>query len=149
MPILEAAGVLEVLGVGGDSVGQTRSHRAGTVRERPADVLLCREQDLRTGTGAVVQGRVALDVGVVCPQAAGHLRRAAAERLGAAEGYVKYKCGLRNVEERCRAVGVTFQPKIFESLGGVSAEAERVIKCLDKAVADNTDAPETEVATLF
>ena len=38
---------------------------------------------------------------------------------------------------------------IFESLGGVSAEAERVIKCLNKAVADNTDTPETEVATLF
>ena len=96
-----------------------------------------------------MQGRVALDVGVVCPQAAIHMRQAAAERLGAAEGYVKYKCGLRNVEERCRAVGVTFQPMIFESLGGVSAEAERVIKCLNKAVADNTDTPEAEVATLF
>ena len=60
VPILEAAGVLEVLGVGGDRGGPTRSHRAGTVRERPADVLSCHAQDLRTGTGALVQGGVAL-----------------------------------------------------------------------------------------
>eukprot|EP00973_Karenia_brevis_P014634 1997221-Karenia_brevis.AAC.1 len=38
---------------------------------------------------------------------------------------------------------------IFESLGGVSAEADRVIQCLNKAVASATDSPEGEVATLF
>jgi len=38
---------------------------------------------------------------------------------------------------------------IFESLGGVSGEAERVIKSLNKAVAENTDTSETEVATHF
>eukprot|EP00973_Karenia_brevis_P028081 3867995-Karenia_brevis.AAC.1 len=38
---------------------------------------------------------------------------------------------------------------IFESLGGVSAEAERVIKGLNKAVALNNDSSEEEVATLF
>eukprot|EP00973_Karenia_brevis_P030318 4181215-Karenia_brevis.AAC.1 len=38
---------------------------------------------------------------------------------------------------------------IFESLGGVSVEADRVIKCLNKAVASTTDSPEGEVATLF
>eukprot|EP00973_Karenia_brevis_P072594 10084297-Karenia_brevis.AAC.1 len=38
---------------------------------------------------------------------------------------------------------------IFESLGGVSAEADRVIKCLNKAVASATDSPEGEIATLF
>ena len=38
---------------------------------------------------------------------------------------------------------------IFESLGGVSAEADGVIKCLNKAVALATDSPEGEVATLF
>ena len=42
-----------------------------------------------------------------------------------------------------------FQPMIFESTGGVSAEAERVIKCLNKAVAGNTDASEVVVATRF
>ena len=42
-----------------------------------------------------------------------------------------------------------FQPMIFESTGGVSAEAERVIKCLNKAVAGNTDASEAVVATRF
>ena len=38
---------------------------------------------------------------------------------------------------------------IFESLGGVSKEAVRVIKSLNKAVAENTDTSESEVATLF
>ena len=53
------------------------------------------------------------------------------------------------MEERCRSAGVVFQPMVFESLGGVSAEAERVIKSLNRAVAENTDTSETEVATLF
>jgi len=92
---------------------------------------------------------VALDVGVVCPQAPSHLSSAVAERLGAAEEYVRTKCGRNDTEMRCRRAGVVFQPMIFESLGGVSGEAERVIKSLNKAVAENTDTSESEVATLF
>eukprot|EP00973_Karenia_brevis_P006458 879105-Karenia_brevis.AAC.1 len=38
---------------------------------------------------------------------------------------------------------------VFESLGGVSTEADGVIKCLNKCVASATDSPEGEVATLF
>ena len=43
-----------------------------------------------------------------------------------------------DIESRCAAAGVVFQPMIFESLGGVSSEAERVIKCLNKLVAFST-----------
>ena len=93
---------------------------------RPADVLLCRGQDVRTGVGPHGAGRVALDVGIICPQAAGHLDNAAGAPLGAAEEYVKAKCGRGDTERRCREAGVVFQPMIFESTGGVSAEAERV-----------------------
>ena len=117
--------------------------------ERPADVLLCRGQDVRVGVAARGDGRIALDVGVVCPQAPSHLSSAVAEPLGAAEEYVRAKCGRNDTEERCRRAGVVFQPMIFESLGGVSAEAVRVIKSLNKAVAENTDTSESEVATLF
>ena len=53
------------------------------------------------------------------------------------------------MEERCRNAGVVFQPMIFESLGGISVEAEKVMKSLNKAVADTTDTLESEVATLF
>ena len=42
-----------------------------------------------------------------------------------------------------------FQPLIFESTGGVSAEAEKVLKCLNKAVAGNSDSSEVVVATRF
>ena len=106
-PQLEASGVLRLLGleVGADT------------RERPADVLLCRAQDIGTGMGSGA-GRVALDVGIVCPQAAGHLGVAATEVLGAAEEYVRTKCARGDIERRCWAAGVVFQPIIFESFGG-------------------------------
>ena len=38
---------------------------------------------------------------------------------------------------------------IFESLGGVASEAEGVLRSLNKAVAEHTDTPAWEVATLF
>ena len=82
-PRLEACGVSRLLGL----------EDAGDRRVRPADVLVCRAQDIRTGVGPGGAGKVALDVGIVCPQAAGHLVDAAEEPLGAAEAYVKTKCG--------------------------------------------------------
>ena len=139
-PVLEAAGVLGVLGM------QQGQERRG---ERPADVLLCRAQGVRTGLGAPGHARVALDVGIVCPQAAAHLGAASVESVGAAEEYVRTKAARRDIESRCAAAGVVFQPMIFESLGGVSVEAERVIKCLNKLVAVNNDSREGEIAPLF
>ena len=94
-------------------------------------------------------GRVALDVGIVCSQAASHVEAAAAEVCGAAEEYVRTKCSRADIERRCEEVGVLFQPLIFESLGGVSREAELVIKSLNQAVASATDSPYGEVATRF
>ena len=44
---------------------------------------------------------------------------------------------------------MVFQSIIFESLGGISSEADRVLKCLNKAVAVNTDSSEEVVATQF
>ncbi len=51
------------------------------------------------------------------------------------------------MERRCREAGVIFQPLIFESTGGVSVEADRVLKGLNKAVAENIDASEEAGAT--
>ena len=137
-PQLEATGVAGLLGI---EVGRDS-------RERPADVLLGRAQDTITG-GAAAAGRVALDIGIVCLQAAGHLGAESSQPLGAAEEYVRTKCARGEVERRCREAGVVFQPMIFESFGGVSVEAERVIKSLNKAVAVNSEASEEVVATHF
>ena len=137
-PRLEACGVTRLLGLEDDRDGQIR----------PADVLLCRAQDVHTGVGAGA-GRVALDVGIICPQAAGHLDNTARGSLGAAEEYAKAKCARGEIERRCRDAGVVFQLMIFEFTGEVSAEAERVVKCLNKAVAGNFDASEVVVATRF
>ena len=66
-------------------------------------------------------------------------------RLGNHWGRLRATC-VPNVvggtERRCREAGVVFQPMIFESLGGVSVEADRVINCPNKAVASTTDSPE-------
>jgi hypothetical protein len=69
--------------------------------------------------------------------------------LGAAEEYVRTKFARNEIGRRCREAGVVFQPMIFESFGGVSSEAERVIKSLNKAVAANSDVSEEAVATQF
>ena len=138
-PVLEACGVSRLLGL----------EDAADGRVRPADVLLCRAQDIHTGVGPGGAGKVALDVGIICPQAAGHLDNTAGEPLGAAEEYVKTKCTRGDTERRCRENGVVFQPMIFESTGGVSAEAMRVTTCLNKAVAGNSDSSEVVVATRF
>ena len=60
---------------------------------------------VRAGGAAV--GRVALDIGIVCPQAAVHLS-AAQSQLGAAESYTLTKCSRAHMEDRCRAAGVVF-----------------------------------------
>ena len=137
-PQLEVTGINTLLGL---------SARADTF-SRPADVLLARAQDLPTGLG-LGAARVALDIGIVCPLAASHVTDAAAEVLGAAESYVRAKCARGDVARRCREAGVVFQPLFFESFGGVSSEAEGVIKGLNKAVAVNTESSEKDVAQRF
>ena len=77
------------------------------------------------------------------------LRRAAGAVLGAAEEYCRRKCGHLETERKCREMGVVFQPMVFESTGGVSAEAVEVIKCLNRAVAENTNTPLGVVAQRF
>ena len=96
VPQLEASGVSRLLGL----------NTGDDTRERPADVLLCRAQDVVTGSGGSGASRVALDIGIVCPQAAGHLATAAQERLGAAEEYVRTKCARADTERRCQEAGV-------------------------------------------
>ena len=54
-PRLEACGVSRLLGLDDRADG----------RVRPADVLLCRAQDVRTGVGPDGAGKVALDVGIM------------------------------------------------------------------------------------
>ena len=137
-PQLEVTGISALMGL----------HTRGDSSSRPADVLLARAQDIPTSMGHGA-GRVALDIGIVCPQAASHLSVAAAEVLGAAESYVRSKCARADVARRCSDAGVVFQPLIFESFGGVSTEAVQVLKGLNKAVAVNSESSEEDVAQRF
>jgi len=66
---LEQGGVERVLGLGGRESDRREEDRG---RERPADVLMVRAADVRTGAAGRVDGHIALDVGIVCPQANTH-----------------------------------------------------------------------------
>ena len=71
-------------GVG--SAGRAATGRGEDDRRRPADILICSAQDVWTGDrGHSGDAKVALDVGIVCPQAQSHLIEASVEVLGAAE----------------------------------------------------------------
>ena len=108
--------VLNVLGIPGQE-GEGGTGGSARSRERPADVLLCRAQDVRVGTvGGAAAGRVALDVGVVCPQAAVHLDNAQ-EKLGAAEAYTRSKSDRAQVGERCRVAGLVSSANDFRKFG--------------------------------
>lgn len=83
-------------------------------------------------------GRVALDVGTVCQQAAVHVDNAQ-ERLATAEAYTRTRCDRAQMAERLRVAGLVFQPMLLENLRGVSVEEDRVIKSLNRRVGENQD----------
>ena len=70
--------------------------------------------------------------------------------VGAGAGHVASRVAAQaDTGQRQAGRVAKFQPLIFEFLGGVSSEADRVIKSLNKAVAANTDPSEEVVATRF
>ena len=82
----------------------------------------------------------------MCPQAPCHRAEAASEQLGAAEACTRVKASHDNTETCCLEVGFAYQPIVFESLGGMAREAEKVLKSITKQVANNTNTPPGEVA---
>ena len=112
-------------------------------RERPADVLLGWGQNMKVGRNSGGgRGRVALDRHVVCSEAAGHLAAAGVEVMGAAEellGLSAHGCKWKGGARRRGLM-------MFESLGCASSEADRLVKCLNQAVAENTDPPPGKIA---
>ena len=136
-PELEKARLLAGIGRVGDLQGR-----------RPADTLLHNTGGIHTARGRPM-AKVALDVGFVNPQAAGHLRDAAAESLGAAKAYTKQKREKNNTDDLCLQVGVDYQPIVWETTGGISEEGRETIKSLNRLVAVNTNTPLAEVAHRF
>jgi hypothetical protein len=115
---------------------------------RPADTLLHSTGGIHTARGRQM-GKIALDVGIVNPQAASHIHNAARETLGAAKGYTQHKRERNDTDRLCMQAGVDYQPMVWESLGGCSAEASEVVKSLNRLVANNTNTPLAEVAHRF
>ena len=132
-PQLEQGGLLAGRGLPG---GEGR---------RPADTLLCSTEGIQTGRRRT-RARIALDIGIVCPQAPSHRSEAVKEMLGAAESYTRAKAAYEDTEAKCDEAGFEYQPIVFESFGGMAREAERVLKSINRQVAVNANTPPEEVA---
>ena len=92
---------------------------------------------------------MALDIGVVNPQAASHVQQAAGDKLGAATAYTETKRTHNNTDERCLQAGIDYQPIVYESTGGIAKEGMDTLKSLNRLVALNTNTPYEEVARRF
>ena len=66
--------------------------------------------------------------------------------LGAAESYTRAKSAYDDTEAKCEEAGFEYQPIVFGSFEGTVREAERVLKCINRQVAINTNTPPEEVA---
>ena len=93
--------------------------------------------------------KVALDVGVVNPQAACHISDAAEAVLGSATAYTQKKRDDNDTDALCDAVGIDYQPIVWESFGGLSEEGQKTLKSINRLVAVNTNTPTSEVAQRF
>ena len=90
--------------------------------------------------------KVALDVGIVNPQAACHVSEAAEAILGSATAYTQKKRDENDTDNLCDAVGIDYQPIVWESFGGLCKEAQETLKSINRLVAANTSTPTSEVA---
>ena len=93
--------------------------------------------------------KVALDVGVINPQAACHLSEAAESVLGSATAYTQKKRDENDTDRLCDEVGIDYQPIVWESFGGLCEEGQQALKSINRLVADNTNTPTSEVARRF
>ena len=66
--------------------------------------------------------------------------------LGAAEPYTRAKTAYDDTEANCEEAEFEYQLIVFESFWGMAREAERVLKCINRQVAVNTNTPPEEVA---
>ena len=71
------------------------------------------------------------------------------ESLAAARAYSDRKRAHNNTGDRCNAAGIDYQPLVFEVLGGLAEEGQKVIDCLNRLVTENTQTPSTEIAHRF
>jgi hypothetical protein len=123
----------------------------GTQRDlgrRPADTLLHNAGGIRTARGRHMP-RVALDIGVVNPQAPAHMQGASRATLGACTDYTQQKREKDNADQLCVQAGVDYQPIVWETFGGVAKEGEETLMSLNRMVAVNTNTPISEVAQRF
>ena len=117
-------------------------------RRRPADTFVQSGAVIKTGTGRNLLN-VALDVGIINPQAPTNVTKASEGTLEAADKYTEKKRAFQNTDALCAAAGIDYQPLVFESFGGCSAEARETLKSINRLVANNTNTPTSEVARRF
>ena len=71
---------------------------------------------------------------MVSPFKVGEFQVATEKAQGIASSYAQTKRSYHATQERCRAQGIGFEPVVFEMLGGLEAEADRLCESLCQAV---------------
>ena len=92
---------------------------------------------------------IALDVGIVSPQAPTNVATASDGTLKMAEKYTEPKRSHQNTDNLCAEVGVDYQPMVLESFGGSCPEGREKLRSINRLVANNTNTPTSEVARRF
>jgi hypothetical protein len=125
-PRLEKSGLLSELSLPGS-------------RRRPADVLVCHRtglfKGLPGGDSAVRSGKVALDFAIVNALGQGHFDDTAQKPLRAAVCYSMRKSLHLNTKALCEQAGISFEPMVFETQGGVEPRAAAILHRIAGAVA--------------
>ena len=116
-PELERQGLLRDLGCP-DMVGR-----------RPADTLLVAPTGLHT-TSRRRFPKMALDFAVVSSFGPSVLRASSSTQLAAATAYAQGKRIHNATQQACEQAGLGFEPIVFETTGGLEAEAETVLRSL-------------------
>jgi len=73
---------------------------------------------------------VALDFVVVSPFGPSVLRASSSTQLAAATAYAQRKRTHNDTQQACEQAGFGFEPIVFETTGGLEAEAETVLRSL-------------------
>ena len=69
--------------------------------------------------------------------------------LGSATAHTQKKRDDNDTDALCDAVGIDYQPIVWESFGGLCEEGQQTLKSINRLVAVNTNTPTTEVAQRY
>ena len=121
-----------------------RDDAGGLSNRHPADILVKTTPRLKV-TDAPRKEWLAIDVGVATPFSRDRLQEASHEEVAAADMAEKKRRFDRTLE-RCRAVGLGFEPVILEGTGGIERGGQALLVSIAEEQASRSDESSAEIA---